>query len=202
LSTADGSATLDKPGNYQATLTVTDTKGASNSQTIELKAGNEPPAVTLDLIKGNKSFFFSNQPLEYTIKVSDKEDGSVDDGKIQPGLVAVNFDYVPQGFDPIEIAQHHRAADEVAGFNAGLYLINGNDCKTCHMNDKKSVGPSCQDISQKYKTDPASVGKLAAKVISGGGGVWGEHAMAAHPNIAQPDAEKMVKYILSITEKP
>src|SRR4030095_16170497 len=153
LSTADGSATLDKPGNYQATLTVTDTKGASNSQTIELKAGNEPPAVTLDLIKGNKSFFFANQPLEYTIKVSDKEDGRVDDGKIQPGLVAVNFDYVPQGFDPIEIAQHHRAADERTGFAAGLYLLNASDCKSCHVLDKTSVGPSFMAVAEKYKND-------------------------------------------------
>jgi len=201
IATADGSVTLDKPGNYQATLTVTDTKGASNSQTIELKAGNEPPVVSLDLLKGNKSFFFANQPLEYDIKVSDKEDGSIEDGKIQPSLVAVNFDYVPEGFDPIEIAQHHRAADDLAGFNAGQYLISNNDCKTCHMPDKKSVGPSYQDISLKYKTDPASVGRLAAKVISGGSGVWGEHAMAGHPNISQPDAEKMVKYILSTTVK-
>jgi len=181
---------------------VTDTKGESNSQNLELKAGNEPPVVSLDLLKGNKSFFFANQPLEYAIKVSDREDGSVADSKIQPSLVAVNFDYVPEGFDPIAIAQHHRAADDLAGFNAGQYLISGNDCKTCHMIDKKSVGPSFQDISQKYKVDPASVGKLAAKIISGGGGVWGEHAMAAHPNISQPDAEKMVKYILSTTEKP
>ena len=47
----------------------------------------------------------------------------IEDGKIQPGQVAVNFDYVPEGFDPIEIAQHQRAADQKAGFNAGQYLI-------------------------------------------------------------------------------
>ena len=201
FATADGSVTLDKPGDYQATLTVTDSKGDSNSQTLQLKAGNEPPVVVLDLAKGNKTFFFADQPLNYAITVNDKEDGSADAGKIQPSLVAVNFDYVPEGFDPIAIAQNHRAADDKAGFNAGQYLITQNDCKTCHMPDKKSVGPSYQDVSNKYKTDPTEISKLASKIISGGSGVWGEHAMAAHPQITQPQAEKMVKYIMSTTEK-
>jgi cytochrome c len=192
---------LDQPGNYQATLTVTDTKGEKNSKTIELRAGNEPPQVSIDIGKGNKTFFFANQPINYSIQVSDKEDGSLADGKIKPGTVAVNFDYVPEGFDIIDIASHHVAADDRAGFSAGLYLINSNDCKTCHMPDKKSVGPSYFDIAQKYIHDAAALNRLASKVISGGVGVWGEHAMAAHPQLSQQDAEKMVKYILSVGQK-
>jgi len=190
--------TLDQPGSYEATLTVTDTKGEKNSKTIALQAGNEPPQVSIDIGNGNKTFFFANKPLNYAIQVNDKEDGSTADGKIKPDLVAVNFDYVPEGFDVIDIAANHIAADDKAAFSAGLYLINLNDCKTCHMPDKKSVGPSYLDVSQKYKNDNAALNKLAAKVIAGGGGVWGEHAMAAHPQLTPQDAEKMVKYILSV----
>jgi len=195
------SITLDQPGNYQATLTVTDTRGEKNSKTIVLQAGNEPPQVAIDIVKGNKTFFFPNQPIEYAIRVTDKEDGSLVDGKIKPAMVAVNFDYVPEGFDIIDIATHHLAADNKAGFSAGSYLINANDCKTCHMPDKKSVGPSYVDIAQKYNHDATAPGRLAAKVISGGVGVWGEHAMAGHPQLPQQDAEKMVKYILSVGQK-
>jgi len=198
---ADGAITLDKPGNYTATLTVTDTKGETNSKSLELKAGNDPPRVSVNIIKGNKTFFFPNEPLEYSIAVSDKEDGSIADGKIKPDLVAVNFDYVPEGFDPIAIAQNHRAADEKTGFSAGLYLINSNDCKSCHMIDKTSVGPSYNDVAQKYKTDPTAISNLSSKVIHGGGGVWGTHAMAAHPKLSQQQAETMVKYILSLSQK-
>ena len=111
--------------------------------------------------------------MEYAITVNDKEDGSIADGKIKPDLVAVNFDYVPEGFDPIAIAQNHRAADEKTGFSAGLYLINSNDCKSCHMIDKTSVGPAYNDVAEKYKNDPKAVSNLSAKVIHGGGGVWG-----------------------------
>jgi cytochrome c len=201
LTDQNPAVTFDQPGTYQAVLTVTDTKGEKNSKSLELKAGNEPPSVAVNITKGNKTFFFPGQPIEYSIAVSDKEDGSVTDGKIQPGLVAVNFDYVPEGFDPIEIAQNHRAADAGTGFVAGLYLINLSDCNSCHMFEKTSVGPSFTAVSERYKTDPRAVSKLADKVINGGSGVWGEHAMAAHPKLTKPEAETIVKYILSVTQK-
>jgi len=194
------SITLDKAGEYKAVLTVTDTKGASNSKTLDLKAGNEPPVVSFNIIKGNKTFFFAGTPIEYSIDVTDKEDGSVAEKKIQPGQVAVNFDYVPQGFDLIEIAQHQVAADQKAGFSAGQYLIGGSDCKTCHSLSTKSVGPSFMDVAQKYKNDPQAPEVLANKVISGGSGVWGDHAMAGHPQLTQQEAGYMVKYILGLAQ--
>jgi cytochrome c len=109
---------------------------------------------------------------------------------------------ISRRIDPIEIAQHHRPADERTGFAAGLYLMNRSDCKSCHIIDKSSVGPSFMAVATKYKNDPTAVHKLADKVIAGGSGVWGEHAMAAHPNISRQDAETMVKYILSVAQQP
>jgi cytochrome c len=193
--------TLDKPGAYTATLTVTDTKGAKNSKSLQLTAGNEPPEVAVNILKGNKTFFFPGEQIQYAIAVKDKEDGTVQSGTIRPGQVAINFDYVPEGFDPIAIAQNHRAADERTGFSAGRYLISQNDCKSCHALDKTSVGPSFMAISQKYKNNQAEIPRLANKVIEGGSGVWGDHAMSGHPQLSQKDAEMMVKYVLSTAEK-
>ncbi|MFI5187584.1 MAG: PQQ-dependent sugar dehydrogenase [Chitinophagales bacterium] len=201
LTESDPAITFDKPGVYDVTLTVTDTKGEQNSKSLKLTAGNEPPSVAVNILKGNKTFFFPNEPIEYSIEVNDKEDGSIADGKIRPGLVTVNFDYVPEGFDPVEIAQHHNTAGDQAGFSAGSYLINSNDCKSCHMMDKISVGPSFMDVASKYKNDDSAISRLAGKVISGGSGVWGEHAMAAHPNLSRDDAQRIVKYILSLSQK-
>ena len=200
-SEANPEITLDKPGVYEATLTVIDTKGERNSKTIQLIAGNEAPDVEISLSKGNKSFFFPGESIEYAIKVSDKEDGSTTDGKIKNDLVAVNIDYMPEGFDPIEISQNHRSSDQQAGFSAGLALINASDCKSCHIIDKTSLGPSFNEIALKYKDDKTAKSNLAQKIIKGGSGVWGDHAMSAHPNITQTDAEKMVSYILSLSQK-
>jgi cytochrome c len=44
------------------------------------------------------------------------------------------------------------------------------------------------------------IDQLADKVIAGGMGVWGEHAMSAHPAISKSDAKQMVSYILSLSE--
>lgn len=200
FNTADANITLDKPGQYTATLTVTDSRGDKNSKSIQLTAGNDAPSVAVNILQGNKTFFFPGQPLQYEIAVSDKEDGSVANGGIKPEQVAVNFDYVPQGFDPIAIAQNHRAADERTGFSAGRYLVSTNDCRSCHMLDKTSVGPSFNAISEKYKNNPAEIARLSTKIIEGGSGVWGEHAMAAHPQVSQQDAAAMVKYIISTTQ--
>ncbi|GAB3552751.1 PQQ-dependent sugar dehydrogenase [Spirosoma fluminis] len=199
---ANPNVTFDKPGVYQATLTVTDAKGAKSSKSIEIKAGNEPPVVSFDIRKGNKSFFFPNRPIDYAVRVSDIEDGSLATHKIAPAQVAVSIDYLPEGFDPIEVAQNHRGTETVARYATGQRLINQNDCKSCHMIDKKSVGPSYVDVAKKYKTDAAAVDRLAKKVISGGGGVWGDHSMSAHPQLTNSDATAMVNYIMSLDEKP
>ena len=54
------------------------------------------------------------------------------------------------------------------------------------------------DVAKKYKDDPKAVDYLAKKIINGGSGVWGETAMAAHPQLPVNDATEIVKYILSV----
>ncbi|MFD2523709.1 PQQ-dependent sugar dehydrogenase [Emticicia soli] len=201
FKTANPTVSFDKPGVYKATLTVTDAKGAKNSKSLDIKVGNEPPVVAFDILKGNKTFYFPNEPIEYDVKVEDKEDGSLSNGKIKPEQVAVNIDYMPIGYDKIEVSQNHRGADAAAFASTGQRLIEASDCKACHVIDKKSVGPSYNDIANKYKGNAGIVEQLAKKVINGGMGVWGEHAMSAHPQLSQTDATSMVEYILSIGEK-
>lgn len=201
ITEANPAITLEMAGIYAVTFTVTDTKGEKNSQALEIKAGNSPPSVRIDLSSGNKSFFFPGTELKYQIHVDDIEDGSLADGKIKPNEVAVNFDYVPEGFDLIEIAQSRKASDDWASFSTGLNLISKSDCKSCHIVDKKSVGPSYQDIAQRYKNDAAGQDRIAGKIIEGGSGVWGDHAMSAHPQLSPQDAATIVKYIMSIGEE-
>jgi cytochrome c len=198
---ANPTVTFDKPGVYKATLTVTDPKGGSSSRSLEIMAGNEEPVLTFESNKGNQTFFFPGQSFDYEVKVSDKEDGSLASGKIKPAEVAVNIDYLPEGYDLIAIAQGHRSADAAAGMVQGLKLIESSDCKACHSIDKKSVGPAYKQVALKYKEDAGATERLAKKVISGGGGVWGEVAMSAHPQLSQADATEMVKYILSLSQE-
>jgi cytochrome c len=203
INSADAKVTFDKADIYKATLTVSDGKGGVSSQSLELTAGNETPVVSISIGENSKSFYFPDKTYEYKVNVEDKEDGSLASGKIKPEQVVMNIDYLAEGFDKNIIAQGHRTAEANVVNLKGMRLIEGSDCKACHSVDKKSIGPSYRDVSLKYKGKAGAVESLAKKIISGGSGVWGDVAMAGHPQLSAADAGEMVKYILSLTdEKP
>jgi cytochrome c len=81
-------------------------------------------------------------------------------------------------------------------FVNGLALVKQSDCPSCHMVDRKIVGPSYGDVSEKYEITDENVERLASHVINGNVGVWGEIPMPAHPALSKEDAELMVKYVL------
>lgn len=78
----------------------------------------------------------------------------------------------------------------------GEKLLEGMDCLSCHKVDGKLVGPSYQDVANKY-TDK-DIDMLAEKIIKGGAGNWGEIPMTPHAGLSKENAELMVKYILSL----
>lgn len=90
------------------------------------------------------------------------------------------------------------AATTATGGADGKALIAKSDCLTCHKEDAKVIGPAYKDVAKKYPNTDENVKKLAAKIIAGGSGVWGQIPMTAHPQVSQGDAEAMVKYILSL----
>lgn len=95
-------------------------------------------------------------------------------------------------------SQIGETAPAAPGGKDGLALIEGSDCRTCHKNEEKLIGPSYRDVAKKYESNDKNVKMLAEKIIKGGQGNWGEIPMAGHPNISQEDAEAMVRYILTI----
>lgn len=192
--------TLSKPGVYQATLTADDGNGGVINSTLQITAGNETPVLTLEMPGSNRTFFTPNQPFNYDVQVTDKEDGTLGKG-IDPEQVAVTINYLEEGYDKVIIAQGHRSADESAVFATGKKLIEASDCKSCHGLDKKSIGPTYRDVAVKYQEDEAAEEYLINKIITGGGGVWGETAMAAHPALSKTDASEMVKYILNLANE-
>jgi cytochrome c len=187
--------TFTKAGVYNPVLKVTDAAGNITENSVEIKVGNDIPKVDL-AIKGNKSFYWNNEKIAYEVKVSDKEDGTVDNKKIKAEDVQVNIDYL-EGYDKTIIAQGHQANLSMA---SGKRLIELSDCKSCHSIDKKSIGPNYKDVAKKYKGRDRMVVALVDKIIRGGGGVWGEQPMAAHPQLTKDEAGEMVKYIMSLAD--
>ncbi|OYX23556.1 MAG: cytochrome C [Algoriphagus sp. 32-45-6] len=78
----------------------------------------------------------------------------------------------------------------------GLEKIKSSDCTSCHMVERKIVGPSYAEVAAKYENNDENVAMLAKKVIEGGVGVWGEVPMPPHPALSEDDAKDMVRYVL------
>jgi cytochrome c len=192
--------TFDKPGTYNASLTVSDSKGRSSVSTIEIKVGNSMPVIAVNT-SGNTSFFWDNASINYEVEVTDKEDGSLKAGNIDAGRVKAYLDYLPQGKDMIQVLGHQVKDAEPAATHPGLALMNKSDCKACHTINSKSVGPAYIDVAKKYQDDKTALERLAKKVITGGGGVWGENMMSAHPQLSLDDTKEMVSYILTLAQE-
>jgi cytochrome c len=80
----------------------------------------------------------------------------------------------------------------------GNLLISKSDCMACHGIDNKMVGPSYVSVAEKYQLNQVNISGLSKKIITGGSGNWGTVPMTPHPSLLPADADKMVKYILSL----
>jgi cytochrome c len=89
------------------------------------------------------------------------------------------------------------AASVTAPALADQALATSKNCMACHAIDKKLVGPAYKDVAAKYKGDKAAADVLAAKVMKGGGGVWGPVPMPANPQVSEAEAKKLVAWVLS-----
>jgi len=192
---AEATYTFPTPGIYSVKLAVSDKEGKAQERTIQIRAGNTEPEIVFNVNKGNKSFYWENTPIEYSIDIIDEEDGSLQKGAIPAEDVKLTLAYSTMGTDLAMVAQSHQT---VTVAEPDFQLIRNSDCKSCHAMDEKSVGPSYMAIANRYKKDSSTINTLAAKIISGGGGVWGEHSMSAHPQLSQQHARDIASFILSL----
>jgi len=79
---------------------------------------------------------------------------------------------------------------------ADLQLATSKNCMACHAVDKKLVGPSYKDIAAKYAGQADASGKLEAKVLKGGAGVWGPVPMPANAQVTPAEAKQLVAWVL------
>ena len=192
------SFTFAQPGAYTASLTVIDSHGAFSTAAVPIAAGNEPPNVDIDLVGGNRSFFFPSIPVRYAARVTDREDGSLLSGTIPARQVSVTAQYLKDGLAASGAATAPRSSD--GAHATGRRLVEGSDCLSCHQLNRKSIGPAYMDVARKYH-DSTVTARLVRKIREGGSGVWGKVTMAAHPAVTNEQASAMVAYILSLADR-
>src|SRR5690625_7051224 len=59
------------------------------------------------------------------------------------------------------------ASEETASadnsLEAGLALIEGSDCRTCHQNDTRVIGPSYKEVAEKYSRSEEHTSELQSR---------------------------------------
>ena len=77
-------------------------------------------------------------------------------------------------------------------------LATAKNCMACHAVDKKILGPAYKDVAAKYAGQKDAVAKLAAKIMKGGGGVWGPVQMPANAQVNEAEAKKLAAWVLTL----
>jgi cytochrome c len=182
--------TFNKPGTYNIVLTVSDQNGGKGTTTTQVKVGNTPPVVNIET-KANRSFYWDNSGFDYQVKVSDKEDGKVDQQKVK-----VSFNYLPFGKD---LAGALTSGEETNLRFAGTAKLYASlDCKACHTPETKSIGPALKEIAKRYAGKEGAESLLGRKIITGGSGNWGSYPMPPHADLSEKNASEIAGYILSM----
>ena len=101
----------------------------------------------------------------------------------------------PAAAPEVEMSLEEKYQDDPI-YIKGLAKLKASDCTSCHMVERKIVGPSYADVAAKYESTDENITMLAEKVIEGGVGVWGEIPMPPHPALSLEDAKDMVAYVL------
>lgn len=83
-----------------------------------------------------------------------------------------------------------------------LALATRLGCMACHGVDRAVTGPSFRAVAARYapggagSSGGAADSRLTAKIKAGGAGVWGAVPMPPQAQVADPDARKVVEWIL------
>jgi len=87
--------------------------------------------------------------------------------------------------------------DDTAATNTGTdvptEILSANGCLACHAMDRTLIGPSLDEIAQRYAAKDREY--LTNKIYEGGSGVWGSMPMPPQPNLSDTDAAAITAWL-------
>lgn len=80
---------------------------------------------------------------------------------------------------------------------AAKALAQRSACMACHSVDKRMVGPSYKVIAERHKGQADALTRVAARIRSGGSGVYGPIPMPAQPKLTDAELKLLAAWILA-----
>jgi cytochrome c len=156
---------------------------------------NAAPQVTITT-PGRNSGFGWDSVIPYSIRVSDREDGESAYEEINGQEVLLSVAYLS---DSTRLPSHwlQQSALDIRP----LVAMARTTCLSCHKVKDKLIGPSFENIANRYRGRPASLDTLVEKVRGGASGNWGDVQMPPHPELDAQTIRTMVRWILAFDER-
>ena len=80
---------------------------------------------------------------------------------------------------------------------AAKALASKSACLACHTADKKIVGPAYKDVAAKHAGQADALDKVAARIKSGGSGVYGPVPMPPQPGLKDDELKLLAAWVLA-----
>lgn len=146
----------------------------------------------------NRSAFRWNTDVQYTIQVSDKEDGNSEYDEINSNEVLMHVMYLPDTLKAINYRNGKVTEEEPRA----ITLMKTSTCFSCHTSRSKLIGPSFDRIATKYTYSEETVNALTQKIIRGSIGTWGEVQMPSNNDLKPEEIKEVVSWILKNNKDP
>ena len=158
------------------------------SKKIRLQQENHPPIVNVISPKNN-SLYKWDVPMNYTITVSDQEDGESKFDEISANEVFLEVRYLADTSKVAIILNSAKSSPP------GLAAIRTSNCLNCHAFNTKLIGPSFYEINKRYPNIKTNKELLEKHIREGSTGVWGKVTMPTHQELTREETQKMVAWI-------
>lgn len=145
---------------------------------------------------GKNTIFSWDSMIPYTISVSDAEDGSSEYDEIPDNEIILTVKYLTDSSQ----VKNYLEKDLLENFET-LSWMGQSNCFTCHTSKGKLIGPSFNQIAERYSGKPDIAPYLAQKIAEGTTGTWGNQIMPAQPDLEVEKVVQAIHWILDHGQK-
>ena len=157
---------------------------------------NHPPVVKIVSPKAN-GVFDAGAQVNYSISVSDKEDGESKYDEINGKEVLLEVKYIKDKSKLSAILNKPGQTDA-----PGIAVMRTSNCFNCHNFNSKAIGPSFYEISKRYPPTKSNTDSLVKHILEGYSDTWGKEKMPSHPELTKEEIKTTVLWILKHAADP